>query len=37
MKNDAEFEEELTCRFKIDTTVWWILTQAIEYVKNSHF
>ena len=21
IKNDAKFEEELTCRFKIDTTV----------------
>ena len=37
MKNDAEFEEEQTYRFKIDTTVWRILTQAIEYLKNMHF
>ena len=36
MKNDAEFEEEQTCRFKIDT-VWRILTQPIEYLKNLHF
>ena len=22
MKNDTKFEEELTCRFKIDTKIW---------------
>ena len=37
MKNDAEFEEELTCRFKIDTTIERILTQSFECLKNLHF
>ena len=32
MKNDSKFEEELTCRFKIDTTIWRILTRALEYL-----
>ena len=27
MKNDAKFVEELTCRFKIDTTTWHPKTQ----------
>ena len=26
MKNDAKFEEELTCRFQVDTTISQILT-----------
>ena len=34
MKNDAKFEEELTCRFKIDTKIWQILTRALEYFKK---
>ena len=37
MKNDAKFEEELACRFKIDTTIWRILTPALEYLKNVYF
>ena len=37
MKNDAKFEEELTCRFKIDMGNWWILTWTLESLKNSHF
>ena len=37
MKNDAKCEEELTCRFKIDTTTCRTLTQALEYLKNLHF
>ena len=37
MKNDEKFEEKLTCRFKIDTTIWQILTQALECLKNMHF
>ena len=36
MKNDAKFEEELTRRFKIDTTIWRILTRALECLKNLH-
>ena len=28
MKNDAEFEEELTCRFKIDMRKWAPLTKV---------
>ena len=34
MKNDAKFEEELTCHFKIDTKIWQILTRALEYFKK---
>ena len=30
MKNDAKFEEELTCRFKTDMGSWQILTWALE-------
>ena len=37
MKNYAKFEEELACRFKIDTTIWRILTRALEYLKNVYF
>ena len=31
VNNDSKFEEELTCRLKIDTTIWRILTRALEY------
>ena len=34
--NDAKFEEELNC-FKIDTTIWPILTRALKYLENLHF
>ena len=37
MKNDAKYKEELTCRFKIDTTIRRILTRALENLKNLHF
>ena len=37
MKNDAKFEMELTCRFKIDTTICWIMTRALENLKILHF
>ena len=37
MKNDSKFEEELTCRFKIDMGNWRILTRALESLKQSHF
>ena len=38
MKNDAKFEEKLTCHFKTDTTILTrILTQALKCLKNSHF
>ena len=36
LKNDAKFEEQLTCRFKIDMRNWRILTQAPESLKNVH-
>ena len=36
MKNDEKFEEELTRRFKIDNTIWRILTQAIKCLKHLH-
>ena len=37
LKNDAKFEEELTCHFKIDM---WNLTnfdRALKNLKNLHF
>ena len=41
MENDAKFDEELTCQFKIDmrncdrsTRIW---TRALENLKNLHF
>ena len=38
MKNDAKFEEELTCHFKIDRWgIWRILTWALESLKDFHF
>ena len=37
MKNDAKFEEELTCIFKIGITIWGTLNQPIKYLKNLHF
>ena len=37
MKNDAKFEEDLACHIKIDTTIWRILTRALEYLKNLHY
>ena len=37
MKNDAKFEEKLTCCFKIETTFWQILNWAFECLKNLHF
>ena len=30
-------EEELTCYFKINTTIWRILTQALKSLKNVYF
>ena len=35
IKNDAKFDEELTCRFEIDTTVWRTLTQTLRCLKNN--
>ena len=37
MGNDAKFEEDLTCKFKIDIRVWQILTWALKNLKNLHF
>ena len=34
MRNDAKFEEELTCQFKIDT---WNLTNFVPNTRNMHF
>ena len=34
MRNDAKFEEELTCQFKIDT---WNLTNVVPNTRNMHF
>ena len=36
MGNDAKFEEKLTCRLKIDTTIWRILIRTHECFKNLH-
>ena len=37
MKNDAKFEEELTCCFKIHATSWRILIRALKYLKKLQF
>ena len=37
MKNDAKFEEELTCHFKVDLRNLTNLTRAPESLKNFHF
>ena len=37
IKNNAKFDEEMTCRFEIDTTVWRTLTQTLKCLKNLHF
>ena len=37
MKNVTKFEEKLTCCFKIDTTIWPILTPEFECLKNFLF
>ena len=37
MKNDAKFEEELICRFKIYAKVLRILTWALKCLKKLHF
>ena len=36
MKNDAKFEEKLTCRFKIDMRNLTNLTRALESLQNFH-
>ena len=36
LKSDARFEEKLICCFKL-TRIWWILTQALESLKNVLF
>ena len=38
MKNDAKFEEELTCQFKIDMrNLTNFVTRTLEDLKNLHF
>ena len=37
MKNDTKFEEELTCRFKINTTIRRMLAHALDCLKNLRF
>ena len=37
MKNDAKFEEELTCQFKIDIKNLTNLTRVLENRKNVNF
>ena len=37
MKNDAKFENELTCQFKSDMRNLTILTTALKNLKNWHF
>ena len=36
-EKNVKIEENLTCRFKIDTTIWLILTRALECLKNVPF
>ena len=37
MKNDAKFEKQLTCCFKLTWGIWRILTQTPQCLKNLHF
>ena len=39
MKNDAKFEEELTCQLKTKTVggIWQILARVLENIKSLHF
>ena len=37
IKNDAKFEGELTCQFKLAQGNWGILTLALRSLKNVHF
>ena len=37
MKNNAKFEEELTCQFKIDMKNFTNFDGALESLKNLHF
>ena len=37
MKNDAKFEEELTCRFKIDMRNLTNVTLTLKSFKKLHF
>ena len=37
MKNDAKFEEKLTCQLKIDMRNLMNLNQVLDNLKNSHF
>ena len=37
MKNDAKFEDELTCRFKIDTRNLTNFHPSTKSLKNLHF
>ena len=37
MKNDVKFDEELTCRFKIDMVNLINMTRALESLKKFHF
>ena len=37
MKNDAKFEEKLTCQLKIDMRNLTNLNQVLDNLKNSHF
>ena len=34
MKNDAKFEKEFTCQFKIDRGIWRIFTRALKSLKK---
>ena len=37
MKNDAKFEENLTCQIKIDMSIQRIFTRALENLKSLNF
>ena len=37
IKNDAKFDEELTCQFKVDMRNLTSLSRALENLKNIHF
>ena len=37
MKNFVKFDEELTCHFYIDITIWRMFPRVIKSFKNLHF
>ena len=37
MKNNAKFEKDLTCQFKLTSGIWRMFIRALKSLKNMHF